>query len=98
LPLAPALREGPEAVVRLFADAITPRTRVLVASHVTSGLGIRMPARELCALARARGLLSVIDGAQAVGQIPVDVKQLDCDACVAPPHEALRAPKGRGVR
>jgi selenocysteine lyase/cysteine desulfurase len=96
LPLLPVLKDGPEAVVRLFADAITPRTRVLVVSHVSSGLGIRLPARELCALARERGLLAVVDGAQAVGQIPVDVKELGCDAYVASPHKWLLAPKGTG--
>ena len=97
LPLEPALAGGPEAVVRLFAGAVTPRTRAIMFSHVTSGLGIRLPARELCALARDRGALSLVDGAQAVGQIEVDVQQLGCDAYVASPHKWLMAPKGTGV-
>ena len=97
LPLADALPKGPDGVVAMFADAITPRTRVIVFSHITSSRGIRMPARELCALARDRGLLSVVDGAQAVGQIRVDVKQLGCDAYVASPHKWLLAPKGTGI-
>ena len=96
LALGPALAEGPEAVLKLFAQALTPRTRVLMVSHITSSLGIRLPVRELCALARERGALSVIDGAQAVGQIRVDVKELGCDAYVASPHKWLLAPKGTG--
>jgi isopenicillin-N epimerase len=96
LPLLPALAGGPEAVVRLFAQAFTPRTRVLMASQITSSLGILLPARELCALARERGALSVIDGAQAVGQVQVDVKEMGCDAYVASPHKWLLAPKGTG--
>lgn len=96
LPLAPALAGGPEAVVALFADAFTPRTRVLMVSHITSSLGILLPVRELSALARERGALSVIDGAQAVGQIRVDVRELGCDAYVASPHKWLLAPKGTG--
>jgi isopenicillin-N epimerase len=96
LPLDPALPGGPDAIVKLFADAITPRTRVVVFSHVTSGLGVRMPARELCALARERGALALVDGAQAVGQVAVDVKDLGCDAYVASPHKWLLAPKGTG--
>jgi selenocysteine lyase/cysteine desulfurase len=96
LPLRPALDGGPEAVVKLFAEAFTPRTRVLMASHLTSSLGIRLPVRELCALARERGALSLIDGAQAVGQIQVDVKELGCDAYVASPHKWMLAPKGTG--
>jgi isopenicillin-N epimerase len=97
LPLADALEKGPDGVVAMFAGAITPRTRVIVFSHITSGRGIRMPARELCALARDRRVLSVVDGAQAVGQIRVDVKNLGCDAYVASPHKWLLAPKGTGI-
>jgi selenocysteine lyase/cysteine desulfurase len=96
LPLEPALAGGPEAIVALFARAITPRTRVVVFSHVTSGLGVRMPARELCALAREAGALALVDGAQAVGQMAVDVAALGCDAYVASPHKWLLAPKGTG--
>lgn len=97
LPLSSALAGGPEAVVKMFEGAMTSRTRVVVFSHVTSGLGIRLPARELTALARRMGALSMIDGAQAVGQMTVDVKDLGCDAYVASPHKWLMAPKGTGV-
>ena len=97
LPLADALDRGPEGVVAMFAGAMTPRTKALVFSHITSGRGIVMPAKELCALARERGVLSVVDGAQAVGQIRVDVKALGCDAYVASPHKWMLAPKGTGI-
>jgi isopenicillin-N epimerase len=97
LPLSPAFAGGPEAIVELFAKAMTERTRVLVASHITSSLGVRLPVRELCALARSRGALSLIDGAQAVGQIVVDVQELGCDAYVGSPHKWLLAPKGTGL-
>ena len=96
LPLEPALAGGPDAVVRLFAGAVTPKTRALMFSHITSGLGIRLPARELCALASERGTLSLVDGAQAVGQVQVDVQALGCDAYVGSPHKWLMAPKGTG--
>src|ERR1041385_4129671 len=65
-------------------------------SQVVSGFGTRMPARELCAMIRDRGALALVDGAQAVGQIQVDVKALDCDAYVASPHKWMMAPKGTG--
>ena len=97
LPLEPALREGPDAVVRLFASAMTPRTKVVMFSQITSGLGAQLPARELCALARERGALALVDGAQAVGQIQVDVQALGCDAYVASPHKWMMAPKGTGI-
>lgn len=96
LPLDGVLADGPDAVVAMFERAITPRTKVLMVSHITSTLGIVLPVRELCSLARAHGILSVIDGAQSIGQIPVDVRETGCDAYVASPHKWLLAPKGTG--
>ncbi len=97
LPLLPATERGPEGVVKLFADAMTPRTRVVMFSHITSGLGILMPAKELSALARAHGALAIIDGAQVIGQRRLNVKEIGCDAYVTSPHKWLLAPKGTGV-
>jgi len=97
LPLLPALVNGPDGVIKLFADAITPRTKVIVFSHITSGLGILLPAPELCALARAHGALAIVDGAQVLGQRRIDVKAIGCDAYVSSPHKWLLAPKGTGV-
>ena len=96
LPLEPALAGGPDAIVKLFESAMTPRTKVVMFSHITSGLGVRLPARELCALAHSHGALALVDGAQAVGQIQVDVRSLDCDAYVGSPHKWMMAPKGTG--
>jgi selenocysteine lyase/cysteine desulfurase len=96
LALEPVLANGPDAVVRLFESALTPRTKVVMFSHITSGLGALLPARELCALARDRGALAIVDGAQAVGQIEVDVQALGCDAYVGSPHKWMLAPKGTG--
>jgi selenocysteine lyase/cysteine desulfurase len=97
LPLGPALERGPEGVVRLFEEAITPRTRVIMFSHITSGLGVLMPARELSALAHAHSALSIVDGAQVLGQRALDVKAVGCDAYVSSPHKWLLAPKGTGI-
>jgi selenocysteine lyase/cysteine desulfurase len=96
LPLEPAFAGGPDALVRLFESALTPRTKVVMFSHITSGLGARLPARELCALARDHGALAIVDGAQAVGQIQVDVKAIGCDAYIGSPHKWMMAPKGTG--
>ena len=98
LALLPALAGGPEGVVKLFAEAITPRTKVVVFSHITSGLtAFLLPAKDLCALAHAHGALAIVDGAQAVGQRRVNVKDLGCDAYVTSPHKWLLAPKGTGI-
>src|SRR5213075_1469190 len=82
---------------KLFRDAFTSKTRVVIFSHVTSAIGALLPVRELCALAHEHGALSIVDGAQAVGQIRVDVKALGCDAYVTSPHKWLLAPKGTGL-
>jgi selenocysteine lyase/cysteine desulfurase len=97
LPLATAVPGGPAGIVRMFREAMAPRTRALMVSHITSQLGILMPVGELVALARERGALSLVDGAQALGQIRVNVRELGCDAYVASPHKWLMAPKGTGV-
>jgi selenocysteine lyase/cysteine desulfurase len=96
LALEPALALGPDAIVKLFASAMTPKTKVVMFSHITSGLGALLPARELCAMARQGGALAIVDGAQAVGQIQVDVRALGCDAYVGSPHKWMMAPKGTG--
>ncbi len=96
VPIAPTDRNA-KVIVDRFASAITPATRVISVSHVLTSTGLRMPVTELSALARARGILCVVDGAQAAGQIAVDVKALKCHAYAACGHKWLMAPKGTGM-
>ena len=86
----------PEELVDLVRRAFTPRTRVLYLSHVITGSGAIVPVKVICAEARSRGILTVIDGAQALGHIPVDVRDIGCDAYVACFHKWLLAPAGNG--
>ena len=86
----------PQTIVARFAAALKPSTKVISVSHVITTTGLRMPIVELSALARSRGLLCVVDGAQAVGNIAVDVKALGCHAYAASGHKWLRGPKGTG--
>lgn len=83
-------------ILRRFAAAIGPRTRVVCVSHVLSPTGLRMPIRDIAALARSRGCLAIVDGAQAVGGIAVHVKVLGCDAYATSGHKWLMGPKGTG--
>ncbi|MGH9940689.1 MAG: aminotransferase class V-fold PLP-dependent enzyme, partial [Blastocatellia bacterium] len=85
------------AVCLRFAAAITRNTRVISVSHVLTSTGLRMPVAELAALARDRGVLCVVDGAQAVGQIAVNVSALRCHAYAASGHKWLMGPKGTGL-
>jgi selenocysteine lyase/cysteine desulfurase len=87
----------PQTVIKIFAGAIGPRTRVIAFPHVTSHHGIIMPVREICALAKERAVFTLVDGAQAVGQLRVDVKNIGCDAYATSPHKWLLAPPGTGL-
>lgn len=87
----------PETVVKIFADAIGPRTQVIAVPHITSKYGIVMPVQNICELGRRRGVFTFVDGAQAVGQLRVDVKVIGCDAYTTSPHKWLLAPPGNGL-
>lgn len=89
--------QSKQAVLDLFDRARSERTRVVLVSHVTSTTGCVMPVREICAWARGHGLLTLVDGAHAVGMIPVNVKEIGCDFYVSSPHKWLLAPKGCGL-
>ena len=83
-------------VLNLFNDAITPRTRVLFVSHITTFSGVVLPAKELAALARTKGILSAVDGAHVPGMMGLNIKDLGCDMYSSSPHKWLLAPKGSG--
>ena len=83
-------------VLNLFEDAITPRTRVFFFSHITTATGVVLPAKQLCGLARSKGILSAVDGAHVPGMMKLDVHDLGCDLYSASPHKWLQAPKGTG--
>jgi len=86
-----------QQVLDLFDQARTPRTRVVLASHVTTTTGAVLPVRAICAWAQQNGLLSLIDGAHAIGMLPVNVEDIGCDFYISSPHKWLLAPKGCGV-
>jgi selenocysteine lyase/cysteine desulfurase len=94
LPRPPA---SADEIVERFAKAITPRTRILIFSHITSPTGLVLPVKEICQLARQRGVLTSVDGAHAIGQIPLNLHELGCDFYVSSPHKWLLAPKGTGT-
>jgi selenocysteine lyase/cysteine desulfurase len=85
------------AVVARFAAGLRPTTRVISVSHVISATGHRMPVETIAALARSKGVVCVVDGAQAWGQIPVDVKAIGCHAYATTGHKWMMGPKGCGV-
>lgn len=96
--LAIAPGEGdPQAIVAQFEAAIRPETRVLSFSHILFTTGVKLPATQLCALARERDCLAIVDGAQSAGAMPVDVRAMGCHAYSASGHKWLMGPKGTGL-
>jgi selenocysteine lyase/cysteine desulfurase len=88
--------DAPRQLVDLFADAVTPQTRVIAVPHITSALAIVFPVEEICRMARERGIFTVVDGAQVCGHLKIDVRRIGCDAYFSSPHKWLLAPKGCG--
>ena len=82
-------------VVERFSEAITPKTKALSFCHITRG-GHLYPVKQLASMARKRGLLTLVDGAQAVGQFPIDIHALGCDAYAVSLHKWILAPAGTG--
>src|SRR5579859_1303447 len=83
-------------VLNLFNDAITPRTRLIFFSHITTLTGVVLPAKEICALARSKGILSAVDGAHVTGMMSLNLHDLGCDMYTSSPHKWLQATKGSG--
>lgn len=96
VPVSVPVRD-PGQIIEGFLSAIGPRTRVLSLPHITSGTGTILPVREICRAASEKGIFTIVDGAQAIGHIPVDVKDIGCDAYYASPHKWLMAPAGTGI-
>ena len=84
-------------LLETFVDALTPRTRVLAFSHVSNTSGVRLPARDLIAEARSRGIFVLLDGAQSCGALKIDLHALGCDAYTASAHKWPTGPKEVGI-
>lgn len=79
------------------ADLLTPRTRAVQVSHITAPTGIVLPVAALAALCREKGVWFHVDGAQAAGMVPVDLKSLGCDSYAASGHKWLGGPRETGL-
>ncbi len=93
----PEPANDPGEIYEAIFKEVTPKTRVIAIPHMVSGFGTILPVREICAEAGKRGIFTVLDGAQCVGQIPVDVKAIGCHAYYSSLHKWMLAPAGSGL-
>jgi selenocysteine lyase/cysteine desulfurase len=84
-------------LAKRIEENITPRTRVIHICHITNRTGQIFPVKQICRMARARGIEVVVDGAHAFGQFPFEQKDLDCDYYGTSLHKWILAPIGTGM-
>lgn len=87
----------PGTILERLEAALAPGTRLLCLSHIMYTNGLRLPLEEVQALARGRGIPVLVDGAQAAGQIPLNLRQMGCDFYALPGHKWLLGPDGTGA-
>lgn len=88
---------GEGDVAAQLAEAVTPRTRAIAISHLQWSSGAIMPLREVATEARRRGIVTIVDAAQAAGQIPVNLHELGVDAYALSGQKWLCGPGGSGA-
>lgn len=93
IPLPP---KSPADILNRINDTITPRTRIVFTSHISTSTGVVQPVKEIAALARDKGILSAFDGAHVTGMMALDLHDIGCDMYTSSPHKWLQAPKGTG--
>ena len=88
---------GVDEVMSAFENAIDERSKVLVCSHIQQTDGAVLPIRELCQLAKSRGLISMVDGSLSMGALQLSMRDLGCDIYSASLCHWLNGPQNTGV-
>lgn len=87
----------PESALEAVVAAIGPHTRMLVIDHLTSGSALLLPIAAIADACRARGVLTLIDGAHVPGMLPLDIPALGCDFYVANLHKWAMSPRSSAI-
>jgi isopenicillin-N epimerase len=93
----PAQPQSIDDLIAPFEKAITSKTKVIAFSHISNTSGIALPAKEICALARAKNILSLVDGAQSLGMMALNLKDMGCDFYTSSTHKWLMGPLENGI-
>jgi selenocysteine lyase/cysteine desulfurase len=92
-----SLSEDMQKMLESLEQNFTSNTRLVVASHVDCNTGLRIDAKALCDWCRTKNIISYIDGAQAVGQFPINLHEMGCDLYISNGHKWLFGPNGVGL-
>ncbi len=87
----------PESALAAVVQAIGPATRMLVIDHLTSGSALLLPIAAIAAACRARGVITLVDGAHVPGMLPLEIPALGCDFYVANLHKWAMTPRSSGI-
>ncbi len=93
----PVPANDPQQIVDVIFSQVTNKTRVIAIPHIVSVYGTVMPVEAICQEAKKRGIFTILDGAQCVGHINVDVQKIGCDAYYSSLHKWLLSPPGSGI-
>jgi isopenicillin-N epimerase len=93
----PVPANDPQEIFDAVFSEVTKKTKVIAIPHIVSVYGTVMPVKEICSEAQKRGIFTVLDGAQCVGQIKVDVRDIGCDAYYSSLHKWMLSPPGSGI-
>jgi selenocysteine lyase/cysteine desulfurase len=86
-----------EQIVKAFHTAISPKTKVLSITDVSNSTGLRLPSKELCRIARERGIYTHVDGAQTFGALSLNLHEMGCDSYSGSAHKWFLGPKEAGL-
>lgn len=92
----PTTMNTEEEIVAAFANSISKKTKAICTSHIPYTTGLRMPVEKICKMASKKNIITLIDGAHAMGMLPLDLPDIDCDFYSGAGHKWLNGPPGTG--
>lgn len=93
----PAQPKSVKELIEPFARAITTNTRLISFSHISNLSGIALPATEICQMANTKGIMTLVDGAQSLGAVNVNLHSMGCTFYTASTHKWLMGPFENGI-
>lgn len=93
----PAQPASVNELIEPFVKAITPNTKLISFSHISNLSGIALPATEICQMAKAKGIMTLVDGAQSLGAVSLNLHNMGCTFYTASTHKWLMGPFENGI-